>query len=62
MNQLLALFTFFTLSGPAQQLPESASDREFSEHFGWIYNDLSSGISEAQRAGKPLMIVLRCPP
>ena len=62
MNQLLALFTLFALSGPPQQLPESASDREFSEHFGWIYNNLTGGISEAQRAGKPLMVVIRCPP
>jgi hypothetical protein len=28
----------------------------------WIYNDLAKGLDEAQRAGKPLLVVLRCVP
>ena len=28
----------------------------------WIYNDFSKGIAEAQRTGKPLLVVLRCVP
>jgi serine protease Do len=28
----------------------------------WIYNDLSKGFSEAQRTGKPLLVVFRCIP
>jgi serine protease Do len=28
----------------------------------WIYNDFQAGLSEAERTGKPLMVVLRCVP
>ena len=28
----------------------------------WIYNDLAKGLDEAQRTGKPLLVVLRCVP
>ncbi len=28
----------------------------------WIYNDLAAGFTEAERTGKPLMVVLRCVP
>ena len=28
----------------------------------WIYNDLTKGLEEAQRTGKPLLVVLRCVP
>ncbi len=28
----------------------------------WIYNDFEAGFEEAQRTGKPLMVVLRCVP
>ena len=28
----------------------------------WIYNDLSKGFGEAQRTGKPLLVVFRCIP
>jgi serine protease Do len=28
----------------------------------WIYNDLSKGLDEARRTGKPLLVVLRCVP
>ncbi len=28
----------------------------------WIYNDVDRGFAEAQRAGKPLLVVLRCVP
>jgi hypothetical protein len=28
----------------------------------WIYNDLTKGLDEARRTGKPLLVVLRCVP
>ena len=28
----------------------------------WTYNDLAKGIAEAQRTGKPLLVVFRCIP
>jgi serine protease Do len=28
----------------------------------WIYNDLAAGFAEAEKTGKPLMVVLRCVP
>ena len=28
----------------------------------WIYDDLEAGYAEAARAGRPLMVVLRCVP
>ena len=28
----------------------------------WIYNDLTKGLAEARRTGKPLLVVLRCVP
>ena len=28
----------------------------------WIYNDVDAGFAEAQKSGKPLMVVLRCVP
>ena len=28
----------------------------------WYYNDLEQALREAKRAGKPLFVVLRCPP
>lgn len=50
---------------------ESVKDREgavrgdkakMEKSERWIYNDLSAGFSEAEKTGKPLMIVLRCVP
>lgn len=37
-------------------------DREAAHANGWIYDDLSAGLAEARETGKPLMVVLRCPP
>lgn len=28
----------------------------------WIYNDVTKGLDEARRTGKPLLVVLRCVP
>jgi serine protease Do len=38
-------------------------DRKKVESEGfWIYNDLSKGIAEAKKTGKPILVVLRCIP
>ncbi|MHC4469816.1 MAG: hypothetical protein ACYTDY_05510 [Planctomycetota bacterium] len=37
-------------------------DREVAEENGWIYNSLAKGIAEAEKTGKPLLVVIRCPP
>lgn len=39
-----------------------SGDRAISESHGWIHGDLDRGLAEGARSGKPLMIVLRCPP
>lgn len=61
-SALLFLSSLLAAAPPAPQAPESSSDRAFSEHYGWIYNDLAGGMREAQRKGQPLMVVIRCPP
>ena len=33
--------------------------KEFADDESWIYNDLSRGLSEAKKTGKPLLIVFR---
>jgi hypothetical protein len=60
-----AFFVYVGLLVPAfaaAQAPDFASDRQFAEHYGWIYNDLSAGLQQAQRKGQPVMVVIRCPP
>jgi serine protease Do len=38
-------------------------DRAAMEHDArWIYNDIDRGFAEAKKAGKPLLVVLRCVP
>ena len=38
-------------------------DREkLEQNERWIYNDVAAGFREAQRTGKPMMVVLRCVP
>lgn len=50
---------------------ESVKDREgavrsdaakMGKSDRWIYNDIEAGFAEAERSGKPLMVVLRCVP
>ena len=42
--------------------PDQSQDRRLAEEHGWVYNDLSKGFAEAKRTGKPLFVVIRCPP
>lgn len=39
------------------------ADREKVESEGfWIYNDMTKGLAEAKKSGKPMLVVLRCIP
>jgi serine protease Do len=39
------------------------SDRKNVQATGnWIYNDLTNGIEQAARTGRPLLVVFRCVP
>lgn len=37
-------------------------DGQIAAAHDWIYNDLPIGIAHARKTGKPLMVVIRCPP
>jgi len=37
-------------------------DRRQAQQNGWIYDDFDSGVAKAKEGGKPMMVVLRCPP
>jgi hypothetical protein len=63
---VMAAFTF--VSGT---IAETVKDREgavrgdkakLEDSERWIYNDLAAGFAEAEKSGKPLMVVLRCVP
>lgn len=69
MNRIM-LLCVFCLSSPLLRA-ETVKDREGAVRGDkakmeagdrWIYNDLAAGFVEAQRTGKPLMVVLRCVP
>lgn len=62
MESLLVLVGLIGSAAPAFQAAVSESDREFAEHHGWIYNDLSAAMLQARQLGRPLMVVIRCPP
>jgi hypothetical protein len=62
----VSLLLGLILAGPAaaQTREEKVqADRKKVEAEGfWIYNDLSKGLAEARKTGKPLLVVLRCIP
>lgn len=64
--QLLVLLTLFTSSSllSAQTREEKVrSDRKKVVEEGfWIYNDLPKAFAEAEKTGKPIVVVLRCIP
>jgi hypothetical protein len=53
----LAVPTVATADGHA-----SPQDRRTAEANGWIYDDFDAGVKQAKATGKPIMVVLRCPP
>jgi serine protease Do len=67
MNILLraiAVLCFASSFAVAQSREEKVrGDKLKIERMGnWIYNDLATGFREAEKSGKPLMVVLRCIP
>ena len=49
-------------SALADDGPDQLQDRRQAEENNWIYNSLPKGFAEAKRTGKPLLVVIRCPP
>jgi hypothetical protein len=59
---LLALLAAFAIpavpAGDKDKLRQALGDDALAG--AWIYDDLETGIAEAARVRKPLMVVLRC--
>src|SRR5688572_15063671 len=64
-------FLAIALAGAIPAIAETVKDREgavrqdrttMEKDARWIYNDWQRGFAEATRAGKPLLVVLRCVP
>ena len=66
MRQALILVWFVCLASGALKAKDWdwKEDRRVAEANGWIWTgaDLSEGFAQARNSGKPLMVVLRCPP
>ena len=63
MKVLFSSLLLLALASPAgdkERLREALGDNALAGT--WIYDDLDAGYAEAKRAGKPLMVVLRCVP
>jgi len=63
MRILLPLLFSLALPTPVgdkEKLREALGDN--APAGAWIYDDLDAGYAEAKRAGKPLLVVLRCVP
>lgn len=65
------LFFSLVLYATSLGLAETVKDREgairkdaaeMADNERWIYNDVAAGFAEAEKTGKPLMVVLRCVP
>ena len=39
-----------------------AEDRKVAVENGWIYDDLKAAYAKARETGKPMLVVVRCPP
>jgi hypothetical protein len=71
MNLLRITFAFVFCAVASISFAEAVKDREgavrkdkevMEKDTRWIYNDYQRGFAEAQRTGKPLLVVLRCVP
>ena len=59
----LLLINSATLRAAEDRETITREDRKIAEAAGpWVYNDLDKGFELAKQAGKPLLIVFRCPP
>jgi len=60
---LLGILPAAALAQPPSREQKVRNDRKKVEAQGfWIYNDLSKGFAEANKTGKPILVVLRCLP
>lgn len=62
---MLAVCLALASVGPVARLVADsppAWDRQAALQHGWIYDDFNAGIAQGKETGKPLMVVLRCPP
>ena len=46
----------------AQRPHDLDEDRRLAESNRWIYDDFEMALSTAKRLGKPILVVIRCPP
>ena len=63
MRLFLLPLAFLALSAPSgdkEKLRQALKDTDLVGT--WIYDDLEAGYAEAGRAGKPLLVVIRCVP
>lgn len=58
----LSLFVLFgwVATGKADSPPQW--DRQQAQEHGWIYDDFDAGVAKSKETGKPMLVVLRCPP
>jgi len=60
MMTIGCVLLMMTIGQTADRATQIRDDREMVEGEGlWIYNDLPTGFAEAERTGKPLLIVFR---
>jgi len=56
LGAVMSLSPDATADGPSRY------DRATAEKYGWIYDDFDAGVKQAKATGRPMMVVLRCPP
>ena len=49
-------------SAYAQRRGDLGEDRKLAESHNWIYDDFDAAVSQAKQSGKPILVVIRCPP
>lgn len=63
LTLLLSAVATSLAAEPKDRRAKVLGDREqFAENAIWIYNDLPRAFAEAEKAGKPLLVVFRCVP
>lgn len=62
----IAMISIFGRAGVADAQTRDQKVRQdriqLKKDKSWFYDDLDSGVEEARKTGKPLMVVLRCIP
>jgi serine protease Do len=63
MKVFLLSLVFLALSSPLGDKERLRAALKDNDLVGtWIYDDLEAGLVEAGRAGRPLLVVIRCVP